>query len=29
MVVEATYVLCTASPNWIQEKEAHHRDKVL
>lgn len=29
MIVEATYVLCTAAPQWVQEKEARHRDKVL
>jgi DsbC/DsbD-like thiol-disulfide interchange protein len=28
MVVDATYVLCTTSPTAIEEREAHHRDKV-
>ena len=28
MVVEATYVLCTASMRAIDEKEARHKEKV-
>ena len=28
MIVEATYVLCTTAPHHLQEKEAHHREKV-
>ena len=28
MVVDATYVLCTTSPHWILDREAHHFDKV-
>ena len=28
MVVEATYVLCTSNPTFIDEREARHKDKV-
>lgn len=28
MVVDATYVLCTTSPTAIEEREAHHKEKV-
>ena len=29
MIVEATYVLCTAQMRTIDEKEARHREKVI